>query len=261
VAFFGTEDGKSLVQGKFKIIDDATVQVTVPEGAVTGTIQVSSAGGVFPASGTFVAALQVVVLPTPQPILENTSTFTPSSGVPGQLVTISGNSFGGTQQVLFNGQPASKFSVLDVGTASERIEVTVPIGATTGPITIQNPAGADVTVRDFVVTTEPPPSIDPLLTTGGVPGQEIILSGSGFTSLGLVRFGVVNGSSGCATADFIIDSPTQASAPAPSASPSAGRTRQVGAPPPVEAAEAGEASEASEASEAGGETSRAAHLR
>ncbi len=209
VSFFATEDGTSLVQGKFKVIDDATVQVTVPEGAVTGTIQVSSAGGVFPLQGTVNNALEIVILPTPQPTLENTSTFTPSSGVPGQLVTISGSSFGGTQQVLFNGQPASKFAVLDVGTKSERIEVFVPIGATTGPITIQNPAGSDITVRDFVVTTEPPPTIDNLLTTSGVPGQEIILSGSGFTSLSLVRFGVVNGSSGFATTDFVIDSPSQ----------------------------------------------------
>ncbi|MBL8864236.1 MAG: IPT/TIG domain-containing protein, partial [Planctomycetia bacterium] len=209
VSFFATEDGTSLVQGKFKIIDDATVQVTVPEGAVTGTIQVSSAGGVFPPSGTINNALQVVILPTPQPILENTSTFTPSSGTTGQLVTISGKNFGGTLQVLFNGQPTSKFTVLDVGTPSERIEAFVPLDATTGPITIQNPAGSDVTVRNFVVVTEPPPSIDNLLTTSGVPGQEIILSGSGFTSMSLVRFGVVNGSSGFATADFTIDSPTQ----------------------------------------------------
>ncbi len=209
VSFFATEDGVSLVQGKFQIIDDATVRVTVPEGAVTGTIQVSSAGGVFPPSGTTPVGLRVVVLPTPQPILENTSTFTPSSGTTGQLVTVSGKNFGGTLQVLFNGQPASKFSVLDVGTANERIEAFVPQDATTGPITIQNPAGADVTVRDFVVVTEPPPSIDNLLTTSGVPGQEIILSGSGFTSMTLVRFGVVNGSSGFATADFVIDSPTQ----------------------------------------------------
>jgi hypothetical protein len=212
VAFFGNEAGTALVQGKFKVIDDSAVEVVVPEGAVTGTVQVSSAGGVF-------TGQSVTILAAPQPVLASTSTFFPSQGVPGQRVTISGSNFGGTLQVLFNGLPASKFTVLDVGSPSERIEAFVPVGAASGPITIQNPAGADVTLRQFVVVTEPPPSLDPLLTTAGVPGQEIILSGAGFTSLSLVRFGFVNGSSGFATTDFVIDSPTQARVKVPANAP------------------------------------------
>lgn len=203
VAFFADKLGTTLAQGKFKVIDDQTVEVVVPAGSVTGPVQVFSPGGVFPSGGLI--GETVVILPAPEPQLDIVSNFFPSAATAGQRVTIRGTGFSGTQQVLFNSLPSSKFQVLGIGTVDERIEAFVPTGATTGPIRIVNPTGSDTTSRDFVVVTNPPPVIDPLTVVSGLPGDTITLTGVGFTGTFLVRFNSTAGASGFSTTDFTVN--------------------------------------------------------
>jgi hypothetical protein len=74
------------------------------------------------------------------------SAISPSTGVPGTHVTVTGSGFTGTQAVVFAGQPA-RFVIQ----ASGSLTVTVPATATTGPIRITNPYGTVLTAA-FTVT-------------------------------------------------------------------------------------------------------------
>lgn len=61
----------------------------------------------------------------------------PTSGKVGSTVYILGNSLKGTSAVTFNGTPATSFTVL----SRTEIKVTVPTGATTGPVAVTTTSG------------------------------------------------------------------------------------------------------------------------
>jgi hypothetical protein len=82
-------------------------------------------------------------LPAPAAVV---AAFMPSSGAVGKKVLIGGNHFVGTEKVAFNGISAA-FTVLN----TNFISATVPIGATTGPITVANQAGTTVSNGQFTV--------------------------------------------------------------------------------------------------------------
>src|SRR5207237_1248076 len=78
-------------------VDAATsIQTTVPTGAMTGTISVTTPGGTATSAGSFT----VINPPT-------ITGFTPASGPAGTSVTISGTNFTGTTGVAFDGVSAS----------------------------------------------------------------------------------------------------------------------------------------------------------
>jgi len=60
------------------------------------------------------------------------SSFSPTSGPVGTLVTINGTNFSGATEVRFNGIPQSTFSLI----SSNLITARVPAGATSGPISV-----------------------------------------------------------------------------------------------------------------------------
>ena len=69
------------------------------------------------------------------------SSFFPASGGPGTTVTLTGYNFGSSPQVWFNGVAATA-SVQGDGT---QINVSVPLGASSGPITVTGSGGTDTT--------------------------------------------------------------------------------------------------------------------
>jgi hypothetical protein len=85
----------------------------------------------------------------PAPVI---TAFTPAVGPPGTVVVLTGNYFIGTTQVTFNGTVAPAFTV----NSATQITVTVPAGATTGPVTVQAAGGPGSSTNDFLV----PPSND-----------------------------------------------------------------------------------------------------
>ena len=121
----------------FSVVNDTTITTSVPAGATTGPLTVSTPGG--PA----VSATDFAVIVTPVP-----SSFLPTSGAVGSTVTISGTGFTGTTAVGFNGTSAT-FSVVN----DTSISATVPTGATSGSISVTNPAGTGTTVGTFTVTS------------------------------------------------------------------------------------------------------------
>src|SRR5205807_1658406 len=110
----------------FQIVSDTEININnLPFGTQSGPITVVTPGGFATSTQTLTVLASVAAPPT---ILG----FTPSSGAPGQSVTIFGSNFNFSTTVLFNGVAASFPS--DVSFA--QITVSVPEGATSGPITV-----------------------------------------------------------------------------------------------------------------------------
>lgn len=90
---------------------------------------------------------------TAPPTTPTISSFTPSSGIVGTSVTISGTNFSSTlssNTVKFNGTTAS----LSSGNTTQLI-ATVPSGASTGKITVTVGANTATSASDFTITTPP----------------------------------------------------------------------------------------------------------
>ncbi|HZR21038.1 MAG TPA: IPT/TIG domain-containing protein [Verrucomicrobiae bacterium] len=97
----------------------------------------------------------------------------PAGGTVGTSIVITGNNFIGTTAVLFNGVSAT-FTV----DSSTQITAVVPVGASSGPITVTTPSGSTVSAANFTpVTAAPPPTlaIKPAVASSGLR----IVSGPG----------------------------------------------------------------------------------
>ncbi|PYU56679.1 MAG: hypothetical protein DMG55_22950 [Acidobacteria bacterium] len=120
----------------FTVTSDTAIQTTVPAGATTGPLSVTTPAG----TATSASSFAVVVAPT-------ITSFTPSSGPVGTSVTIGGTNFMGATAVTFNGSAAA-FTV----TSDTAIQTTVPAGATTGPLSVTTPAGTALSASNFTLT-------------------------------------------------------------------------------------------------------------
>jgi VCBS repeat protein/IPT/TIG domain-containing protein len=108
--------------------------------------------------------------------------FTPAGGAPGDSVGISGAGFGGITDVQFGGVSAP-FQVID----ETAIRAVVPMGATTGPISVTNSAGTATSATAFVVGAHP-------ALTFVTPDRErvdrtVAIAGLHLTAATHVRFG------------------------------------------------------------------------
>jgi hypothetical protein len=128
VRFNGTAAG-------FSVISATAIQATVPAGATTGPLSVTTPGGTATSTGSFTVLLPPTI-----------TGFTPATGPAGTTVTIGGTNFTGTTAVRFNGTAAS-FAV----TSATAIQATVPAGATTGPLSVTTPVGTATSAGTFTV--------------------------------------------------------------------------------------------------------------
>ncbi len=117
---------------------NSSTQITakVPTGATTGKITVTNASGTATSASDFV----VGALPT-------ITSFTPTSGPVGQVVTINGTNFTGATAVKFGTTTATSFTV----NSATKITATVPTGATTGTISVTTPSGTGTSAGTFTV--------------------------------------------------------------------------------------------------------------
>jgi YD repeat-containing protein len=114
--------------------------------------------------------------------------FSPASGPIGATVTIYGTGFNATPSantVKFNGTTTT---VSSGGTT--QLVVTVPAGATTGPISVTNGANTAASSRSFTVTGTGPPTITGFTPTIGTTGTPVTISGTNFDPPVTVRFNV-----------------------------------------------------------------------
>jgi uncharacterized repeat protein (TIGR03803 family) len=118
----------------FTVNSDTQVTATVPSGAKTGKIGITTAGGTASSSGTFTVTPAI-------------TSFSPTNGPVGTSVKITGTSFTGATSVKFNGVSAT-FKV----NSDTQVTATVPTGATTGPISITTRGGTATSATSFTVT-------------------------------------------------------------------------------------------------------------
>jgi uncharacterized repeat protein (TIGR03803 family) len=182
------------VAATFTVTSNNSLSVTVPPGAVTGSIQVSTPGGSATGATSF-----VVVGVTP-PLIDY---FLPSAGVPGTAVVLNGNNFVGATSVKFNGITSS-FAV----NSNTQIVATVPATASSGPITVTTPAGTISSTSSFTVLP-PAPTVTSFTPTSGVIGSTVTITGTSFNTATGVNF------NGTATSSYFANSDTQLTALVP----------------------------------------------
>ncbi|MBI5800674.1 MAG: DUF11 domain-containing protein [Verrucomicrobia bacterium] len=165
---------------------------TVPAGAVTSPISVSTFAGTNTTPTNFVISGTAII-----------TGFTPTLGPTGSVVIISGGDFTGATAVKFNGTNAAGFTV----TAASQISATVQAAASTGPISITTPNGTVTSSSNFVVS-----GLAPIVTgfspIGGKAGDPVVITGINFTTATNVTFNGI-------TAVGSVTSDTQISATVP----------------------------------------------
>ena len=160
-------------------ISDSQVVATVPTGATTGRIKLTTPAGTATSATNF----KVVTLKVPA-----ISWFRPNHAAVGTAVSIFGSGFFGTTIVRFNGTAVGSFVVVSDG----KITTTVPAGATKGPLSVTNPLGTGVSAKTFTVVG---PKITGFSPTSGDFGTTVTIRGSGFTGVSAVRFSGRNAAS------------------------------------------------------------------
>lgn len=142
--------------------------VSVPAAATNAPITVTTTDG----SGTSAASFFVPARIT---------TFTPTNGAPGTLVTLTGVNFLGATAVTFSNVPAASFGVSNNTT----LGAIVPAGVVTGPMLVTTPAGTTNSGSRFFYGA---PGIAGFAPMSGLPGTNVVLTGTNFLGATAVRF-------------------------------------------------------------------------
>ncbi len=170
------------IEAFFSVTNDDLISATVPSGDVAGVISVTTPYGYAVSTNTFNSAKVPTIID-----------FDAWSGVPGDWVTITGTNFDVARAVYFNGTAVVTLNYID----PTRIDVMVPAGATTGPISVDWYDGSGYSVVDSYYDFEiiPAPTITDFtnLSYGvgknGHDGDIIGITGKDFTDTTTVWFG------------------------------------------------------------------------
>jgi len=154
-------------------VSPTSLKATVPAGATTGPISVTTPTGMSSSSSAFVIT----------PAAPAITSFTPASAPVGTSITIAGSNLIGTTSVKFNG--VSSTSVSSITATS--LKAIVPPGATTGKISIVTPGGSATSATAFTVTI-PVPTISAFSPATGRIGTSILIAGANFTGATSVKF-------------------------------------------------------------------------
>jgi hypothetical protein len=137
---------------------------TVPEGATTGPIVVTTAGGT--AMGPFDFTVTVGLA------------FVPAGAAVGMPVIITGTAFffAPEEMTVAFGRVAAVFTVV----SETELIADVPAGATTGPIVVTTPDGTQTSATAFEVRPAAPPTIAGFSPPSGAVADLITITGTGF---------------------------------------------------------------------------------
>jgi len=102
----------------------------------------------------------------------------------GTVVSISGNNLATTTEVRFFDNVLATNTTI----TNNLISAVVPVGATTGPITLMTNAGSVSTATDFTVIPPPPPVISSFTPMSAAVGSEVTILGDNFTNATTVTF-------------------------------------------------------------------------
>lgn len=111
------------------------ISATVPAGALTGTVTVTTGSTTLTSNSEFRVTPQVL-------------SFSPPSGPVGTVVTITGVSLSQTEGVGFGDHVPASFQV----ESDTEVSATVPAGAKTGPVGVETKGGIGISSKKFTVT-------------------------------------------------------------------------------------------------------------
>lgn len=172
------------IAAKFDNVSDTYMTATVPTGALTGPVTVTTFSSSLKSDRNFLVTPQI-------------ASFAPTSGVVGTSVTITGVSLTQTTAVTIGTKPAS-FAV----DSDTQITATVPAGAKTGTTIIVTTAGGTATSKaKFTVV----PEVTSFTPTSGPTGTSVTITGNSFTGTTKVTFGGVAATSYKAKSDTTVD--------------------------------------------------------
>ncbi len=154
----------------FYVQDDSTIVATVDVGS-TGVITVTTPGGTATSTDIFTFF--------PAPVITG---FTPTSGVTGTVITITGANFTGANMVAV-GPEIVPFTVLDDNT----ITATVTNTDFGGALCVYTTYGYGESNDSFILLV--PPVVNGFTPWQGEPGTVVTIYGSGFTGATDVTFG------------------------------------------------------------------------
>lgn len=189
--FFGTPTvefgGKA--SGSVSVTSTTQLSATVPAGATTGTIFVSTAYGSFTTSSNFLTGTGPII-----------TDFSPTVGAVNTYVTMDGLNLSTVTNVTFNG-------VKETITATTPLQVDITTATSTGPIKVFSPQGTFTTSSNFI--TSAGPIVTDFAPTLGGPGVNVVIDGLNFTGVTSVKFGSTSATKN-------VTSPTQITATVPS---------------------------------------------
>jgi large repetitive protein len=167
---FGSATASSTLIG-----EGTQISATVPNiAAGVYAIEVTTSAGSFITSSNF-------LLTGAGPVI---ASFTPSNGVRGTTVTLTGANFGSVTSVKFNGVDASYQS----GTSINQMTATVPADAASGLITVANASGTGTSPSLFYLQ----PWITSLSTNGGIVNSTLTMTGRSLTNTSALQINGVN---------------------------------------------------------------------
>ncbi len=171
---------------------------TVPGGPATltntlmpYTFTVNQAGNVrFRITNTLATTVRISIddisitnYTTPAPAI---SSFSPASGLPGTVVTVTGTNFTGATAFALNGAAVTGFTVVN----ATQLTFTVPAVATSGTIAVTTPTGTGTSAASFTVLVPNPvpviTSITPNTASVGA-ATPVTITGTGFTAASVVN--------------------------------------------------------------------------
>ena len=179
------------VHATFSVVSDTYLTATLPAGALTGTVAVTTPTGTLNSDRKFLVTPQI-------------TSIAPTSGIVGSSVTITGVSLTQATKVTIGGKAAS-FTM----NSDTKITATVPVGAKTGQkITVTTPGGAATSATTFTVV----PSIAGFSPSSGPVGTLVKITGNTFTGTTSVTFGGVAATSFTVVKDSEVDATVPAGA-------------------------------------------------
>ena len=162
-------------------------------------------------AATVAVTTLVLGVPAAQAAAPTITSFSPTCGPVGTVVTITGTGFNDApspvSSVTFNGTAATMFTVA----SDTQITATVPTGATTGAIAVMDSEGTATSTTNFTVGTGTAPTITSFTPTSGPVGTVVTITGTGLTGACAVGFGTILATT------FTVDSATQITATVPTA--------------------------------------------
>lgn len=162
--------------------------VTRTAGETVGTYAVAAGSLAAPVDYalTYVPGVLTIV-PAPPTVTK----LSPTTGGVGTSITITGTKLTGATSVTVNGI-AARFTVL----SDTSLVTSVPVGATTGKITVTTAGGTASSASFTVGTTKKAPTVTSFTPTSGAVGTTVTLTGTNLAGATSVKLGTVTVASG-----------------------------------------------------------------